>query len=220
MFSLTNLATLIGVVTSEPRFQPMPGGDDVLTCDVTTRTAWQPDSEPCLHTEVHHIVARGVFARHLHAGGLAVGHWLLCEGNVRTQSEGGVKSAVIEGQILNDLGVPPGGERPARNGVVLHGVVAGWSELQEAHPAVLTFHLATKENDEGPPELHTIKVSDSRAPVLHGILWPGYSLAIAGELRYDFSRDGEGRQQRTVVVHAHEVQLVARPVYVPTAVDA
>lgn len=98
--------------------------------------------------------------------------------------------------------------------------LAGWSELQEARPAVLAFHLATKENDEGPPELHTIRVSDSRAPVLQRILWPGYSLVMAGELRYEFSRDGEGRQQRTVVIHAHEVKLMARPVYVPTAVDA
>lgn len=213
MLSLTNHATLIGTVSSDPEFSQTENGDALLRFTLTTTTHWKGDDQLRSRMENHPIELRDVFARRMHAT-LARGHEVLCEGAVRSRTLDGARTVVVAAEIANDLGTPsPAGGRPSRNGVVLLGNVGGTPELKDAGGTpLLTFRLATKAHGEEEPEWHTIKVWGSRAEGLSRFLSAGYRVTLAGELRHEHYTDGRGDAQHVAAVHAHEIELVERPV--------
>ncbi len=212
MSSLTNQATLLGTVTSEPEFHQTDDGGARLRFDLTTLTRWGGDDHVKERKELHPVEVHDTFARRLY-GHLALGHQVLCEGTVRSRVDAGARTVVVEASIVHDLGAPsPDGGRPSRNGVVLLGNVGGTPVLQQVgSTALLTFRLATKSHDDPEPEWHTIKVWGRRAEALERILASGHKLGVAAELRHERYEDAQGRPQHAAALHAHEIQLLARP---------
>lgn len=207
MSNLTNHATLLGTVSSEPEFHQRDDGSALLRFEVTTVRVGEAGVE---RRETHPVAARDVFARRLH-GKLARGHQVLCEGSLRSTNADGVRSAAIEASIVHDLGLPGGAERASRNGVVLMGNVGGTPEFKNAgESALLVVRLATKAHDEEETEWHTLKIWGSRATALERILASGDKLAVSGEVRHERYTDGRGAAQHVIAVHAHEIQLMGR----------